>query len=335
MLISGGHDEALDLCRRLQKLFMDVPGHQIIQGEIFDPAKGKNEQIIIWLENYHLWGNFRSKDDGKDLLCSFGCSRPQKPYVQIPMDVEINFKSDVHYRSRGRVFPDENGDLYFGHRGGLSGGGEKQAVTLGEFSKGIHGFSPQKTKRQDGKEEATFVIGRLGGEQFLERLSAYVAECRRLARQVLRETDADPEPFNPSSVNDSREKVIRSVISRRGQAKFRDALRKCYGDSCAITGCNILDLLEAAHITPFLGQATNNLSNGLLLRSDIHTLFDCYLLAIHPDKMTVVLHPKLRQSEYSHLQGKGLRSGQTAPSTDALKQHFKCCKFDLESNKNL
>lgn len=51
-------------------------------------------------------------------------------------------------------------------------------------------------------------------------------------------------------------------------------LLKAYGGKCAITGCDVLEALEAAHIYPLQGVATNDASSGLLRRSDLHTLFD-------------------------------------------------------------
>src|ERR1700722_13744752 len=43
-------------------------------------------------------------------------------------------------------------------------------------------------------------------------------------------------------------------------------------------------VLEAAHITPYMGASTNSLLNGLLLRADIHTLFNLGLISIDPDR---------------------------------------------------
>ncbi|WP_169719739.1 HNH endonuclease, partial [Novosphingobium acidiphilum] len=58
---------------------------------------------------------------------------------------------------------------------------------------------------------------------------------------------------------------------------------KAYDGKCAVTSCAIEPLLEAAHIHPYLGPKTNHVTNGMLLRADIHTLFDLGLLAIAAD----------------------------------------------------
>jgi HNH endonuclease len=76
----------------------------------------------------------------------------------------------------------------------------------------------------------------------------------------------------------------------------------------------VLALLEAAHIIPEAGGQTNFVNNGLLLRADIHTLFDLYLLAIHPDTRRVVLAGALMISAYAGLNHKRLRQ----PRDDAL-----------------
>ncbi|HEX6784992.1 MAG TPA: HNH endonuclease signature motif containing protein, partial [Sphingomicrobium sp.] len=70
---------------------------------------------------------------------------------------------------------------------------------------------------------------------------------------------------------------------------------------CAITGCAVVDVLEAAHVTPYLGSLTNHVSNGLLLRTDLHTLFDCGLLVIEPKTRTVVIAEALKTSSYAKL----------------------------------
>jgi hypothetical protein len=68
-------------------------------------------------------------------------------------------------------------------------------------------------------------------------------------------------------------------------------------------------VLEAAHIEPFGGAATNDLSKGLLLRADLHTLFDCHLIAINPRHRTVYISRKLRaHGDYMSFKGLRLRS---------------------------
>lgn len=80
--------------------------------------------------------------------------------------------------------------------------------------------------------------------------------------------------------NSSKIKRFTEVTTRKNQSEFRDCLLKCYG-VCAITGSKIKHVLEAAHVVPFNGF-NDHLNNGILLRSDIHKLFDSFLISIHP-----------------------------------------------------
>ena len=83
--------------------------------------------------------------------------------------------------------------------------------------------------------------------------------------------------------------------SRPGQAGFRIGLTEAYQRRCAITGENILPVLEAAHIQPVAYNGTNDLTNGLLLRSDMHILYDEGLLGITPD-YTIQVSEQIRQA---------------------------------------
>lgn len=71
---------------------------------------------------------------------------------------------------------------------------------------------------------------------------------------------------------------------RLGQGSFRVLVTDAYRYRCAITSERTLPVLEAAHINPYAAGGKHQLSNGLLLRSDIHTLFDRFYLTIEPTK---------------------------------------------------
>lgn len=91
------------------------------------------------------------------------------------------------------------------------------------------------------------------------------------------------ETFDPANMEDGRRMIERMVTLRQGQPAFRAALMKAYNRRCAITGCNVEAVLEAAHISPYDGKKTNHVTNGLLLRADIHTLFDRGLIKVYGD----------------------------------------------------
>jgi len=123
---------------------------------------------------------------------------------------------------------------------------------------------------------------------------------------TLRAEEAQPESgdeaFDPDDT-DRRNLVERQIRERRGQQRFRDDLRTRYDDRCLATGCTVLAVLEAAHISPYRGDADNHPENGLLLRSDIHTLFDLNLLGIDPALLQIKVHPDVVQ-EYTFLDGR-------------------------------
>lgn len=130
--------------------------------------------------------------------------------------------------------------------------------------------------------------------------------------------------FNPQGVEDARARVLTSIVRRRGQGAFRQQLLSAYGGKCAITGCDVMDVLEAAHIVPYQGDATNVVSNGLLLRADIHTLFDLGKIAIDPNNLVVSVCPELHSGEYGYLHAQQIRlptDQHLRPSRDALAWH--------------
>jgi hypothetical protein len=145
---------------------------------------------------------------------------------------------------------------------------------------------------------------------------------------------ADTTSYDPENISDARNRTMRAITQRRGQKTFRDRLLDAYGRRCAITGCGVVDVLEAAHITPYLGPETNHVENGLLLRADLHTLLDCRLLAIDPANHSVMLAPAVREAtDYRGLHGLRLREAvptAAAPSRKALQQAILACGWFSE-----
>jgi putative restriction endonuclease len=78
--------------------------------------------------------------------------------------------------------------------------------------------------------------------------------------------------------------TARLVVPRLGQGLFRVAVTDAYGRACAVTGEHSLPVLEAAHIMPFSVDGPHDVSNGLLLRADIHRLFDQGYLTVTPEQ---------------------------------------------------
>ena len=95
---------------------------------------------------------------------------------------------------------------------------------------------------------------------------------------------------------------------RRGQPAFRAKLLDAYEGRCAIFRMGAPpEVLEAAHILPHAETGLNELDNGLLLRSDLHSLFDAGTLQIDPSSMTVSISEDIRDTAYGEYDGKKLR----------------------------
>jgi hypothetical protein len=117
---------------------------------------------------------------------------------------------------------------------------------------------------------------------------------------------ADSAEPPPASDYEARVRTLRHVMGRRGQGKFRTGLLQAYSRRCAVTGYDWEDALDAAHLRPYKGPKSNVLSNGLLLRADIHTLLDLGLIAINPRSRRVVVSQRLARTRYEALNGKAI-----------------------------
>lgn len=140
-------------------------------------------------------------------------------------------------------------------------------------------------------------------------------------------------PFRPSKADHRKRRLLNSVL-RPGQLRFRRQLLSAYGALCCMTGCTIESTLEAAHIMPYLGTDYDHRENGLLMRADIHRLFDNLLIGVEPQTLRIVLAPLLKsESQYSVLAGHRLQlsSGSIKPSPKALEDHWR--RFKEESTK--
>ncbi len=87
---------------------------------------------------------------------------------------------------------------------------------------------------------------------------------------------------------------------RRGQGAFRLMVMDAYDRRCAITGEKTLPALEAAHIRPFKDVAAHDVSNGVLLRSDVHRLFDQGYVTISAD-LRFHVSPRIRDEFHNGL----------------------------------
>ncbi len=140
------------------------------------------------------------------------------------------------------------------------------------------------------------------------------------------------EPFDPQNILDARERILREIVNRRGQFRFRNSLLNAYSRRCAISASDAVETLEPAHIIPFKGTHTNHVSNGLLLRTDLHTLFDLHLIAIDPSDLKVRVAKRLKKTHYGRYAGKKIRlprANKVRPSMVALGDHFQKAKGQM------
>jgi hypothetical protein len=133
------------------------------------------------------------------------------------------------------------------------------------------------------------------------------------------EYDDEPAP------NNVPETVWREIKQRRGQCRFRTELRRAYGNRCAITDCDAEQALEAAHILRYVDTGCQEVRGGILLRADIHTLFDLDLIRIEPDTFKIALADCLKESTYAKYDGEKMRLPSNVndqPDNESLRRRW-------------
>lgn len=120
----------------------------------------------------------------------------------------------------------------------------------------------------------------------------------------------------------------RLIRPRLGQGTFRVAVTDVYSRRCAVTSERTLPILDAAHIRPYADGGTHEITNGLLLRTDIHRLFDLGYVTVTQDARFEV-SKRLREDfengrHYYAMQGQRVElptADDTRPSRAALDWH--------------
>lgn len=158
------------------------------------------------------------------------------------------------------------------------------------------------------------LLADLHESRWLEERHEFDAELLSSSKPVVTKRDLE----------DARKQRMASITIREGQNAFRARLLLAYGSRCAMSGSDAPQALTAAHIYPYLGPHTNHVSNGLLLRADIHLLFDRGLVCVAGKQLCV--HRQLRGTVYARMQGRQLASPThpgDAPNPDALAWHYR------------
>lgn len=124
-----------------------------------------------------------------------------------------------------------------------------------------------------------------------------------------------------------------AAVIRKGQPKFRKNLLDAYDHKCSISDHGPDSVLEAAHIIPHAKSGINKLSNGILLRAELHSLFDDNLLGIDPESHTVEINPILDGTPYHSIKGKILRPqiDGNYPCTNYLSERWKEFQLTVQS----
>ena len=165
---------------------------------------------------------------------------------------------------------------------------------------------------------ANTVVGRGYATDEAEGLVLWRAVQERLAEA----------PRAPLPASGDRFGAPVAMQRRLGQGAFRLAVTDGYGRRCAVSGERTLPILDAAHIRSYASGGEHAIANGLLLRTDIHKLFDRGYVTVTKDRRFAVSE-RLKADfdngvHYYAMQGRELappRAGFDPPAADALRWH--------------
>ncbi len=122
-------------------------------------------------------------------------------------------------------------------------------------------------------------------------------------------------PLNIPRTNEEKRYAYYKTLARPEQSNFRKMLLEGYNTACVITGCTTKAALEAAHIIPFSQDGEDTLENGLLLRADLHLLFDKGFMFVNPK--TSEVHFKETDKNYDKY------THAKIPDNDKLRENLK------------
>lgn len=154
-------------------------------------------------------------------------------------------------------------------------------------------------------------------------------EGKRIWEECVERAQSYSGPLSPHSSILTEPRYGRELIirPRLGQGTFRFAVQDAYG-RCAVTGERSLPALDASHIIPYSEGGTHEIPNGLLLRADIHRLFDRGYVTVTPD-LRFRVSPRLMDEyrngrQYYQLEDRRIITPTNpldAPKREALEYH--------------
>jgi hypothetical protein len=113
------------------------------------------------------------------------------------------------------------------------------------------------------------------------------------------------------------------VLVRRGQQKFREHLLANQGEVCAFTGGAPARVLEAGRLYSYAELGTHYEHGGLMLRRDVHRLFDDGMLAVEPSKLRVDVALALAAyPQYAQLHDRPLSVAPRGEQVEWLGKHW-------------
>ena len=123
--------------------------------------------------------------------------------------------------------------------------------------------------------------------------------------------------------------VTRLVRVRRGQREFRKQLVQRYGETCAFSGTAPSDALDAAHLYSYAKAGKHDDMGGLLLRKDLHRLFDLGKIAIEPKSLRIHIDESLSTYPgYQALDGNRIAVEVTPKTKKWISQHWEVWQGD-------
>jgi hypothetical protein len=190
--------------------------------------------------------------------------------------------------------------------------------------------------RKKAQEKWGFDVEPQSLRAYLEGEKSRTSTVRPQPPQLRKPRDSDAElrrahaqleelgEYDPTNKKDERTKVMQAIARRQGRESFRNQLLVAYGRKCAITKCDVVKVLEAAHISPYSGEKSNHVENGILLRADIHTLFDLGQIGIDHRGKKVLISSELKGTGYEYLDGAPVQFPENEnhhPNRDVVEEH--------------
>lgn len=261
------------------------------------------DMIFFWQAELPASSEYKSRLVG--LMRARADIEPMHPGEQMPWNISDEKLGDYKFRIELEVVvPDSHSTVRWAQVQ------EKAGVSAGT------NFGPQQVKNDDG---ARWLRWQLDGVES----EAWSDETQRALDDLFNADDLSDE--------DRRKRVTASIVVREGRGAFRSALEAAYGNRCAITGISA-PVLDAAHIRPYRGTQSDHPANGLLLRTDLHTLFDKHLLTIEYEGGTeylVRVSGEITEKMYRSLDGCRLaaipQSKEARPDAGLLLEHNRLC----------